>query len=95
MIAFHNVRSLHAHFADLSSDPNHTSANVLCCVESRLQPSDLDSQYCLPEHSLLRFDQPNRQPHVRPPHGIAIYVKEDIEVIDFGNMLGFIRVVVL
>jgi len=84
-VTFHNVRSLHAHFADLSSDPNLTSARVLCCAETRLTSADPDSLYRLPEHLLLRFDQSICHSQGRPPHGLVVYVKKDMEVMESAN----------
>ena len=54
-ILFHNSRSLHGHFCDMSSDPNFTSANVICCSESPLVSFDEDATFTIPGFTQFRF----------------------------------------
>ena len=80
---FHNVRSLHRHFIDVAADPNYASANIVAVAESRLVHSDNDEEYALPGFYIIRNDQIHfsQQQH-RPPHGLVLYIKEHLKVLD-------------
>jgi len=77
-IIFNNCRSLHKHFEDISVDPNVRSGDVVAVAESRLHGTDSSRQYLIDGFHLLRNDQKQNKPGVRPPHGLAVYIKDDI-----------------
>jgi len=85
-VVFHNTQSLHSHFADLSSDPNFTSADVVCCAETRLSVSDTNTLFSMPDFELNRFDQQYSNSERRPPHGLALYTKDHITVLDNSSI---------
>ena len=73
-IVFHNTRSLHAHIEDVISDINCTSGDVICLTETRLKYTDDKYQDKIEGFHIIRNDQSSTG-HIRPPHGIAVYVK--------------------
>jgi len=73
-IIFHNIRSLHKHHTDIASDENYLAADLIAIAESRLITTDSDDDFSLADFTLLRNDQ-DQVGHTRPPHGLAIYVK--------------------
>ena len=79
--AFNNARSLHAHFKDIKSDPNVTNADIIGISETRLIQSDSDDEYALHGFMpLIRNDQRPNDIRARPPHGLAVYIKNGILV---------------
>ena len=79
-ILFNNCRSLHKHFGDVAADTNVKSADIVAFAESRLHASDDSNQYSIDGFQLVRNDQIQNAAGVRPPHGLAIYVKNDITI---------------
>ena len=81
--AFNNVRSLHAHIEDFKTDQNVTNADIIGISETRLIHSDSDNDYAIPGYMpLIRNDQHQNDYQVRPPHGLAVYIKNGILVDD-------------
>jgi hypothetical protein len=81
-IVYHNTRSLHAHIEDIKSNLNYTSADVICFAESQLIHSDENEQYRIEGfHNVIRNDQ-KPTGNTRPPHGIAIYVKNSCTLLE-------------
>ena len=81
-IVFHNTRSLHAHIEDVRSDLNCTSGDVICLAETRLKHTDDNHQYKIEGfHDIIRNDQSSTG-HIRPPHGIAVYVKSSCTLLE-------------
>lgn len=77
-MVFNNSRSLHAHFADVKVDPNILNGDIVGFAESRLVSADLNENYSLPGFQLcVRNDQKQTNMHTRPPHGLALYIKND------------------
>ena len=81
-IIFQNIRSLHAHFTDITCDANYKAADVLAFAESRLSHNDHSDDYRFEGfHDVIRNDQ--KQVHNRrPPHGLALYVRDSYTVSD-------------
>ena len=81
-IVFNNSRSVHAHFNDLKQDPNITEASIVGLAESRLKPSDHSDQYELENFQLKRNDQQHTHNMLRPPHGLMLYAKTYLKILD-------------
>ena len=79
-IAFNNCRSLHLHFDDIKQDHNLLSAHVFGLAETRLHGADNDSDFAIEGYHLIRNDQIESSADKRPPHGIAVYVRDNITV---------------
>ena len=75
-IVFNNCRSLHKHFEDILIDPNIQSAHIIGLSETRLLQRDSSSNYSMTGFKLLRNDLNQQTQTTRPPHGLAIYVKD-------------------
>ena len=82
-VAFNNCRSLHKHIADVKADQNVLSAHVIAFAESRLCNRDLDTDYAMQGFTLIRNDQ--HSDSARPPHGLAVYIKNGTEIINSVN----------
>ena len=82
---FNNTRSLHAHMTDIKSDPNILNADVIGLAETRLITDDSYEDYDLQGYNFFRTDQEQTDHRTRPPHGLALYVKDTIEVKDIKD----------
>ena len=81
-VLFHNVTSLHYHIDDLRCDRNYLFADVIGIAESRLTRCDLDETYSIKGFQrIIRNDQISTKGK-RPPHGIAIYLKESMVIVE-------------
>ena len=78
-ILFQNVRSLHLHFADVASDYNVVAVDINIFVETALCSNDDHELYEIPDFQLFRNDF--MQHDTRAPHGTAVYVKSDVQLI--------------
>ena len=78
-VGFHNTRSLHAHIEDIKSDHDLTAMAIFVIAESRLCSKDDDITYSIPNYKLFRNDQRVTGNQNRPPHGIAVYVHDQVE----------------
>ena len=73
---FQNAQSVHLHMLLIQNDSTFTNADVLCFAETRLRDIDLDVDYAIEGLLLvIRNDQHHDTPHLRPSHGLAIYVR--------------------
>ena len=60
----------------MQNDASFTAADVICMAETRLQQSDLDTNYSIKGFlQIIRSDQKKTMSGMRPPHGLAMYVK--------------------
>ena len=58
---------------------NYKSADIICLAETKLMKNDLNSDYAMADfQEIIRNDQVTRNKK-RPPHGIAMYVRQLIE----------------
>ena len=73
---FQNSQSLRLHLPLIQNDFSFTDADVICVAETRLCQHDQDVDYSIKGFlPIIRSDQDARAISVRPPHGLAIYVK--------------------
>ena len=79
-IIIQNIRSLNAHFTDITCDANYKAADLLAFAESRLSHNDDNDDYIFQGfHDNVRNDQEylhNR----RCPHGLVIFVRDSYTV---------------
>ena len=77
VIAFQNAQSFRLHLPQVQNDETFTDADVICLAETRLSHNDQDVDYALEGFlPIVRNDQRENIHGVRPPHGLAIYVKD-------------------
>ena len=81
-VLFHNARSVHANFIHLKNDPNITSASVVAFAESRLIHSDPSTSFSLPDYQVIRFDQVQGNPSQRPPHGLIMFIRNSVKILE-------------
>ena len=82
VIAFQNAQSFRLHLPQVQNDETFTDADVICLVETRLFRNDQDVAYALKGFlPIVRNDQRENIRGVRPPHGLAIYVKDCHKII--------------
>ena len=75
-VVFQNVQSLRLHLPVIQNDASFTDADVICMAETRLQQSDRDTDYSIKGFlQMIRSDQNETMSGVRPPNGLAMYVK--------------------
>ena len=79
-LAFNNCRSLHLHFDDIKYDQNLLSSHIIGLAETRLHQFDNNCDYQLHGYKLVRNDQETNSMGHRPPHGLAVYVKNDVQI---------------
>ena len=79
-IAFNNARSLNKHFQDIEHEPNVLAADVIGFAESRLCARDQNVHFSLRRCNLVRLDDTQYESLNRPSHGLALYMKEYLEV---------------
>ena len=82
-VVFQNAQSLHLHFPLIRNDSTFTSADVICLAETRLNTNDSDSDFSIDGFlPIIRLDETSLHslPGVRPPHGLAMYVKDSFEI---------------
>ena len=79
-IAFNNARSLNKHFQDIEHEPNVLAADVIGFAESRLCARDENVHFSLRRFKLNRLDDSQYESLNRPSHGLALYIKEYLEV---------------
>lgn len=81
-IVFNNAQSVHAHFQELRNDPNIKAADIVAFAESRLKPSDPSQNFSLPGFQLIRHDQLTNFNAQRPPHGLIMFIRENVRVLE-------------
>ena len=77
-VAFSNCRSLNLHFDDIRHDKNLLSTHIFGLAETRLHQPDNDIDYATKGYCLIRNYQIGCNTCKRPPHGLLVYVKDDI-----------------
>ena len=84
-VVFLNARSLHKHHPDICNNL-YLGADIIGIAETRLTARDYSPTYALRGfQEVIRNDQKSNS-NIRPPHGLAIYVREEITV---SNTLHF------
>ena len=79
-IAFNNARSLHKHYKDVQSEPNVLAADIIGFAETRLCSRDENVHFALKRFRLVRLDDTVKEANKRPYHGLALYVKEYLQI---------------
>ena len=79
-IAFNNARSLHKHYKDVQSEPNVLAADIVGFAETRLCSRDENVHFALKRFRLVRLDDTVKEANNRPYHGLALYVKEYLQI---------------
>ena len=79
-IAFNNARSLHKHYKDVQSEPNVLAADIIGFAETRLCSRDENVHFALKRFRLVRLDDTVKEANNRPYHGLALYVKEYLQI---------------
>ena len=83
---FQNAQSLRLHLPLVNNDNTFIDADIICLAETRLYENDQDLDYSIDGFlPIIRNDQQKTQA-VRPPHGLAMYVKNCHEVVSFENL---------
>ena len=84
VIAIQNAQSLRLHLPQVQNDETFIDADVICLAETRLCRNDQDVDYALQGFQpIVRNDQQGNIHGVRPPHGLAIYVKDCHKIVSF------------
>ena len=84
---FQNAQSLHLHMPLIQTDSTFTNADVLCFAETRLRDIDLDVDYAIKGFlPVIRNDQLHKTPHMRPSHGLAIYVRNCHQIVSIHRI---------
>ena len=78
-ILFHNVRSLHLHFDDVSRDNSVKAAHINIFVETALSSFHADDSYQLKNFNLYR-NEVHHQSTLRAVYGTAMYVQNCLSV---------------
>ena len=68
------------HFDDVKYDQNLLSSHIIGLAETRLHQFDNNCDYQLHGYKLIRNDQETNSMGHRPPHGLAVYVKNDVQI---------------
>ena len=77
VIVFQNTQSFRLYIPQVQNDETFTDAVVICLAETLLSHNDQDVDYALDRFlPIVRNDQRENIHGVRPPHGLAIYVKD-------------------
>ena len=79
-IAFNNARSLHKHYKDVQSEPNVLAADIIGFAETRLCSRDENVHFALKRFTLVRLDDTVKEANNRPYHGLALYVKQYLQI---------------
>ena len=79
-IAFNNARSLHKHYKDVQSEPNVLAADIIGFAETGLCSRDENVHFALKRFRLVRLDDTVKEANNRPYHGLALYVKEYLQI---------------
>ena len=79
-VVFQNAQSLRLHSPLIRNDSTFTKADVICLAETRLYCNEPDSEFYIEGfRPIIRNDQTSLG-GLRPPHGLAMYVKQSIEI---------------
>ena len=84
LVVFQNAQSLRLHFPLIRQDETFRKADIICLAETRLQVNDTEQDYALEGFKyIIRNDQSTYGK--RPPHGLAVYMKEFIRIDSFKS----------
>ena len=84
---FQNVQSLRLHLPLVQNDNTFSDADVICLAETRLHQNDQDIDYLIEGFlPIIRNDQREKTPGLRPPHGLAVYVKNCHEIVSYKTI---------
>ena len=84
---FQNAQSLRLHMPLVQNDSTFLNADVICFAETRLHESDQNSDYLMEGfHPIIRNDQCDKTPHMRPSHGLAIYVRNCHQIVSIHKI---------
>ena len=87
VIAFQNAQNLRLHLPQIQNDKTFTDADVICLAETRLCRNEQDIDYALEGFlPIVRSDKQQNIQGVRPPHGLAIYVKNCHKIVSFETL---------
>ena len=87
IIVFQNSQSLRLHMPLVQSDRTFLNADVICFAETRLHENDQDTDYAMEGFlPAIRNDQCDNAPHMRPSHGLAIYVRNCHQVVSIHKI---------
>ncbi|XP_053376955.1 uncharacterized protein LOC123529214 [Mercenaria mercenaria] len=89
MQRLHEISILELCDTSLEHDRNLLSTHIFGLAETRLNQPDSDSDYAIEGYCLIRNDQIGYNPCKRPPHGLAIYVRDDTVITQERNV--FVR----
>ena len=83
LCSFLNTCSLHLHFKGVLSNHNMLASDIVILCETHLMQTDSSFELIMHGFScIIRNDQiSSSNPHL--PHGLAVYVKTGIKVIEF------------
>ena len=85
-VVFQNAQSLRLHMPLVRNDSTFTSADVICLAETRLCCNESDAEFAIDGFlPIIRNDQ-NALGGTRPPHGLAMYVRQSIEIGSIENI---------
>ena len=79
-VTFNNARSLNKHFKDIEHEPNVLAADVIGFAESRLCARIKVFIFVLRRFKLRSLDDTGYGSLNRPPHDLALYMKDYLEV---------------
>ena len=80
--AYLNTRSLHNHFPDVRVNSNLINCNIIILSETCLCDSDNDEDYTISGFTKMYRNDAIQEGHSRPAHGVIMYVKWDIQVLE-------------
>ena len=84
---FQNAQSLRLHMPLVQSDSTFLNADVICFAETRLNENDQDLDYAIEGFlPVIRNDQCDTTAHMRPSHGLAIYVRNCHQIVSIHRI---------
>ena len=84
---FQNSQSLRLHLPLIQNDFSFTDADIICIAETRLYQHDQDVNYSIKGFlPIIRSDQEAMAIGIRPPHGLAMYVKNCHKIISHETL---------
>ena len=84
-VCFLNARSLHKHFNDVKNDISLLSCDIMAFAETRIMDHEHE-QYLMKGFRLFLNCQPKTNAMTRPHLGLAVYVRESIDVKDIASL---------
>ena len=84
-VSFLNVRSLHKHFEHVKHDHSFQCSDIMAFAETRLYDHE-QCNYTLDGYRLYLNCQPANGLNTRPSLGLAVYVKDSLNVLHVENL---------